>query len=187
MATAVLNWNAPGGSNSINQTVKYRLNGASSWTTFANVSASTATSTITGLSDNLIYEFQVINNCTVGGPSNSTSDFKIKIICPSVTTTPTYNSVAFSFAHVGGDISKYVVDLMNSDGTSILGTKTFVSPSGTISDTFTGLTGSTAYQLRVTIYAGTSFSFSKVCTNTSFSTSVTPTCSAPTAVVATLS
>lgn len=185
--TAVLTWNAPGGANSINQTIQYKKLTDSTWTVFATVSAATASSTITGLLDNVIYQFEVVNNCSVGGPSTSAPDVKIKIVCPAVSQSSTYNSVTFNFTHVGGDVSKYTMELMNGDGSSSIGMKTFTSPSGSISDSFTGLSGSTAYQLKLTVFAGNAFDFSKTCTNTSFTTAATPVCNAPTAVVATLS
>lgn len=187
MASATLTWNAPGGTNSTNQTVKYRLFGASSWTAFSVVSPSTNTATITGLLDNKIYEFQVDNMCTVGGPSSSSIDRKIKIICPNITPTPSYNSVSYSFTHVGGDVTKYDVSLYQADGVTLLGTKSHTSPSGTMSDVFNGLSGSTGYKIKVTVYAGVDFSFSSVCAPVSFTTGATPICNAPTSVVATIS
>lgn len=185
--TAALTWNAPGGSNSLNQTIRYRKIGTSTWTNFATLGPTANTSTITGLDDLYIYEFQVVNNCTVGGPSQGISDFKIKILCPTVTFTNTFNSITYSFSHLGGDVSKYVIDLMDSSGSSIIATQVKTSPSGTITDLFAGLTGSTNYAVRITVYAGSTYTFTKVCPNTIVTTAATPTCDAPTAVVATIS
>jgi len=56
-------------------------------------------------------------------------------------------------------------------------TKTVTASGGTVSDSFTGLTPSTNYQLRITPKAG---DFSKQCPAEEFATTATPTCNTPT-------
>jgi hypothetical protein len=176
-----LNWTAGGGASS--QDVQYKLASGSTWTTHENVAGSTATSTINGLQDNLIYDFRVITNCAGGTPSASTSTQQIKIICPTVSTTPSDTSIGYSFPENGGSITGYTVKLFNSAGTTELASQT---PSGTTtrSGSFTGLTQSTAYKIRVIITAG---AFTKSdCVFVDTTTTVTPVCNAPTGLSAAL-
>ena len=76
MAIFNLNWTPAGGVNSLNQTAKYKLNGAVTWLTTgftpANpMNALVNTTQITGLLNNTIYQFQVDTNCSIGGPTSS--------------------------------------------------------------------------------------------------------------------
>lgn len=188
MASALLTWTAPGGSNSVSQDVQYKLASSSTWTTFENVGPTIATSTVTGLSNNLLYNFRINNVCSVGGTSSSTPTEQINLTCPSATVTNTYNSVSFSFSHLGGSISSYVVELMDSTGTSVIGTKNITSPSGTVADTFsTGVSASTTYQVRITVNAAGTTTHTKVCSLISTTTPAAPTCNAPTGVTAVIS
>lgn len=182
--TANLMWVPTGGANSTSQIVQYRVPSVSaSWTNFATVGPTVSTSNITGLNDNRIHEFRILNNCTVGGSTSSTVDQKIKFVCPNVTTSLTYDSVGYSFSHVGGDITNYQVDLLTSGG-SIVATKTHSSPGATITDSFTGLSASTVYKLKVTMTAG---AFSKICDDVSVTTPAAPACNPPTSVTVTIS
>lgn len=176
-----LNWTAGGGASS--QDVQYKLASGVTWTTHENVAGSTATSTINGLQDNLIYDFRVITNCAGGTPSASTATQQIKITCPTVSTTPSDTSIAYSFPENGGSITGYTVKLFNSAGTTELASQT---PTGTTtrSGTFSGLTQSTAYKIRVIITAG---SFTKSdCVFVDTTTTVTPVCNPPTGLSAAL-
>lgn len=176
-----LTWTTGGGATS--QDVQYKLASSGTWTTHANVAGNVTTASITGLQDNLIYDFRVVTNCAGGTPTGSTPTQQINIICPTVTTTPSDTSVAYSFPENGGSITAYTVKLFDSAGTTELASQT---PSGTTTrtGTFTGLTASTAYKIRVLITAG---AFSKNdCAFTSVTTTATPACNAPTGVTATI-
>lgn len=176
-----LTWTAGGGATT--QTVQYKLASASSWTTHETVAGNIATSNITGLEDNKIYDFKIITNCAGGTPTGSTPVQQIKITCPSVSTTPSDTTIAYSFAELGGSITAYSVKLFNSAGDTEISSQT---PTGTTtrSGTFTGLTASTGYKIRVIITAG---SFTKTdCTMVSVSTTATPACNAPTNVSASI-
>lgn len=170
-----LNWTP--GSGSTSQDVQYKLASNTSWTTHATVGGSVNTSSILGLSDNLIYDFRVVSSCSGGSPAASTTVNQINIICPTVTLTTTNTSVSYSFTAIGGSVNGYVVDLLNSSGSTVLQTNTAVS------GTFSGLTASTAYKVRVTANAGT---FTKVCTAQDITTNALSACPAPTGVTATL-
>ena len=174
-----LTWTVGAGASS--QDVQYKLSSASTWTTHENVVGNVTTSSITGLLDNRIYDFRVITNCPGGTPTPSVSTQQIKITCPSVTTTPSDTSITYSFAELGGSVTAYTVKLFNSAGDTELASQT---PSGTTtrSGTFTGLTQSTGYKIRVIITAG---GFSKTdCAMVSVNTTATPACNAPTNVTA---
>jgi hypothetical protein len=176
-----LTWTAGGGATS--QDVQYKLSTATTWTTHENVAGNITTSNIAGLLDNRIYDFRVITNCAGGTPNGSAPTQQIKITCPSVSTSPSDLSIGYSFPELGGSITAYTVKLFNSAGDTELASQT---PSGTTtrSGTFTGLTQSTAYKIRVIVTAG---SFSKTdCAMVSVSTTATPACNAPTSVTASI-
>ncbi len=189
MASITLNWTAPGGSNSLSQDVQYKLATSSTWTTFQNVGPTIGTVTITGLNNNLLYNYRVTNVCAVGGSNSSPTAEIINLTCPSVTVTNTYNSVTFSFSHLGGSVSSYTVDLLSADGTSTIATKNITTPSSTVTDTFSSLvSASTTYQVRVTVNAvGASTTYTKVCTASNTTTPSAPTCNAPIGVTAVIS
>jgi hypothetical protein len=184
MSSFILNWTPAGGLNSTGQQVQYKQSTSSTWITAATLSASANTYTITSLLDNVIYDFQIVNLCTFGGPTSGASFQTISLTCPTVSTTPTYNSVSFNFPNLGGSITEYRVDLMDAPGTSILAFKTITASGTTISDTFLGLSYSTNYQLRVTVKANT---YTKQCPLVPFTTDNLPTCDAPTSLSVTIS
>jgi len=176
-----LTWTTGSGASS--QDVQYKLASAGSWTTHVNVAGNITTTNINGLQDNLIYDFRVITNCAGGTPTASTAAQQIKIICPTITTTPSDTTIGYSFPEIGGSVTAYTAKLFDSAGTTEIASQT---PSGTTtrSGTFTGLSASTAYKVRVLITAG---AFSKNdCAFTSVSTTATPACNAPTNVSASI-
>lgn len=185
MASATITW-VPAGGVSTSQDIQYKASTSGIWITYASVGPTISTATIPGLIDNVIYDFRIVDDCSYGGPSPSGEDHKIKITCPIVTITPTYNTVGYSFVHLGGSISKYVVELLNSVGAT-LATNTHTSPTGTITGTFTSLIPTTSYKIRVTVYAGPSFTFNNVCSAQNFTTGAPPVCNPPTGVSATIS
>jgi hypothetical protein len=175
-----LNWTP--GAGAATQDVQYKLTSSSTWITHANVLGSVTTSTITGLQDNLIYDFRIVTNCSGGTPAPGTSTQQINIICPVVSTTVTDTTVAYSFPNVGGSTSGYTVHLLDAAGTNILQTQT-PSIAATVTGTFSTLTQSTGYRVRLTIVAG---AFNKQCPPVNVTTILTPSCNAPTNLTATL-
>ena len=175
-----LNWIA--GAGAASQDVQYKLASSNTWILHANVAGSATTATIFGLQDNLIYDFRIVTNCAGGSPVPGTSTQQINLICPAITTTVTDTTVAYSFTNVGGSTTAYTVHLLDSAGNTVLQTQT-PSISATVSGTFSTLTQSTAYKVRLTIVAG---GFNKQCTPVNASTTATPICNAPTNLSATL-
>lgn len=86
MATFTMNWDPVGGVNSINQTVRYRDKGVVPWTTTGFTPSNPVgplvdSAEVSGLLDNTIYEFQVVNNCSFGGNAASTIYEEIVYAC----------------------------------------------------------------------------------------------------------
>lgn len=175
-----LNWTTGGGA--AGQDVQYKLATNSTWITQDTVAGNATTYTINGLPDNLIHDFRIVTNCAGGSPAPSAVTQQVNLICPAVTTTVTDTTVAYSFTNVGGSTTGYTVHLLDSAGTSVLQTQ---SPaiSATVSGTFSGLTQSTTYRVRVTILAGL---FSKQCASVTTATTATPVCNLPTGLSASL-
>jgi hypothetical protein len=175
-----LNWSV--GASAASQDVQYKLASSSTWITHSNVAGNVTTASITGLQDNLIYDFRVVTNCTGGTPSPGSATQQINIICPTVTTTVTDTTFSYSFLHIGGSVTSYSVQLLNSAGTTVLQTQN-PAVSSTVTGTFSSLTQTTVYGVRVTAVAGT---FNKQCSIVYDTTSATPTCNPPTNLTAVL-
>lgn len=187
MATATLNWTPVGNVYSINQTVYYKAFHDTNWTLLATVGPTVNTASAPGLSDNIIYQFKVRNNCV--GSTNSYSNMweLVNIICPTpVYTNSGETTVTFNFTHVGGDISSYLVELLSATDV-VLDSKTFNSPGPNVAGFFnSGLTPSTDYKIRVTPKAtGDLGDHIAVCGSVSFRTADVI-CNPPTNVSATL-
>jgi len=187
MATATINWTPVGNVYSINQTVYYKAIDDADWTLHSTVSATTNTGTISGLLDNVIYQFRVQNNCIGNTNSFSNTAEVINITCPSpVNINQGETATAFNFTHVGGDISSYLIELLSAADV-VLDSKTFNSPGANVADTFTGLTPSTDYKIRVTPKAtGDLGDHISVCGSVSFRTNDIV-CNPPTDVSAVMS
>lgn len=171
---AALTWVLDSNANNGPEIVQYKLASVSNWTTATTLPIGSTSYSISGLNQNRIYNFQVINNCSVGGPSPSTVLTSIEQTCPTVALGSTSNSVSYSFPNLGGDISSYVVTLFDSTGTTVIQTQTQNPPfASTITSPFNGLTANTAYQVQMVVNAGT---FSKTCGAQTITTQVVPTC-----------
>lgn len=181
--TAAITWTPGGGGGA--QQVQYKLHSDASFTTYSTVSPSTNSESIPGLSQNLVYDFRVLNNCSGGVPS-ATSISKLEIGCVTALLTTADISITGQFATLGGSIDGYEVDLLDSTGTSILQSQTFTGPfSSTLSFTFSSLTASTSYNIRVKPSAGVTVRVN--CALSPFTTTSTPACPPPTNLTLTLS
>lgn len=174
-----ISWTPGGGINSVSQSVKYRLKGTSAWTVpVSGLSAGTSTYTINGISNNKIYEYVVVNVCLGGGETESSIFESINIVCPTVTFTPTDTTIAYSFANVANDVTQYLIEILDSSGSTIVDTHTVNPPfTSNITGTFSGLVAATQYQYRLTIKAQ---SLQKVCPAQFVTTENPPTCPLPT-------
>jgi hypothetical protein len=184
MATANLSWTPVDDGFSLSQDVEYKAMDDVGWTLHSVVSASTNTAKITGLLDNVVYQIRITNHCPEALTGLSTMAEVISLTCPSVSIDESHTTVAFSFDHLGGDVSSYVVDLLSASN-DVLNTQTFSSPGAVVSSTFTGLDLSTLYRIRVAPRAQGSLTLhTLVCIAVSFTTD---SCEPPTDVSAEMS
>lgn len=183
-----LNWTPAGGPNSTGQNVQLRQQGSVTWLTANDVPLGPSVSqyAISGLLDNQLYDFQIINICSFGGPIDSEDIEAALLTCPALTVNATGTSVTVSFSHLGGSIDKYVVRLYNEDNTLSSTHIINTGLTGTISYTFTDLTTSTTYKVKVEPSIGVNY-LKTNCDLVVVTTSAPPTCNAPTNVIATLS
>lgn len=180
--TASLTWTPGGGGGT--QTLEYKLASSSAYTTFGSYPATTASSSITGLSQNVLYNFRITNNCS-GGSANAASVSNASIQCPTLSNISTDTTVVSSFTSPTGDIDTMVVTLYDSTGFTALSSQTFTSPfASSIVATFTGLTPSTTYQVGVTPSIGTIIN--PICTKSVVSTTAIPGCALPTNLTVTI-
>lgn len=183
--TASLTWSLDANSNNQNQQVQYKLSTASNWTTAVVLQPTSTSYVITGLNQNKIYNFQVVNNCGAGGPSPSVVQSAVELTCPTVNLTSTSTSITYSFVNLGGDVTSYVMNLYDSTGTNLIQSKTESAPfAATVINTFNGLNPNTGYNVIVTTNAGT---FNKVCSAQLITTPNTPSCPSVTGFTVTIS
>lgn len=191
MASVTLTWTPTNDASSTGQKVEYRLNSSPTWILDSTVSASASTATISGLTDNYLYSFRVLNICSDSGEVPSNLDEQINLLCPApVTLTSTSSSISFSFNAIAGNVSSYVVQLRDSGNTNTLDSQTFSSPSGTITGTFDNpfVTPSTTFKVRVVANAvGNLRTYSKACSVTTITTSAPAACNPPSNVIAVMS
>lgn len=168
MATISLTMNACGGS-STSQKIYYGktnlvtgsgLNGTG-WTLYSGsaISASTTTVTLTALEDNVDYSVERYCNCpTSGDIGPERVDKLIKIVCGNVLfIQPGSTSISYqlqlpsSLSNSGGWVDKVLVELLNSSGSTVLLTNTVNKPFPLFlsSGSFTGLTPSSSYKIRI--------------------------------------
>jgi hypothetical protein len=178
MASFDLSWTPASGVNSTGQQVQYKESVSDTWLVVATLGGGASSYTVADLDDNVVYDFRISNLCSFGGPTPGSVFQIIGFVCPSVVITPTYNGVSFSFTHVEGSVTQYRVDLLNAAGSSVIAFKNITSPSGMVTDSFTGLSATTSYNLRLTMKVGTTYS--EVCDLAPFSTTSLPTCDMPT-------
>lgn len=157
MATANITWVPFPGPNNQNQTIQYKKYSATAWTTFQTVSATTTSATISGLDDNVSYEFRIITNCFVGGPTPGALQGGIKQICPNATvTSPSITSVNVSVFYAANDMSNITISLdavgslLPTDHQTASYSLSAGHGSGTYSHIFNSLQPATAYDITIT-------------------------------------
>lgn len=181
MASATITWTPGGGGNVLSQQVQYRVNGTTNWTTaVTGLSPSTATYTVTGLTNNTLYNLRVASVCSVGGTTYSSILNGISWFCPTITVTPAHDSITYSFSNLGGSISGYTVELLNSSLSTVIQTLT------TVTGIFNSVSilPSTNYYVRLTLAAD---SYTHQCTPVATTTLSAPVCVLPTNVSASFS
>ncbi|MBK9459717.1 MAG: fibronectin type III domain-containing protein [Sphingobacteriales bacterium] len=172
-----LNWGAVTGG--LTYTVRYRVNGSTTWTTMPTTTSTTQA--ISGLAATTTYELQAGSTC-----SGATVNYSTSITATTATPCGTPSTLAASsitssgatltWAAVTG-ATTYTIQYKTSSSTTWLSTT-----STTASKALTGLTASTAYDFKVmsTCSSGSS-AYSAVST---FTTAATSSCGIPSGVVA---
>lgn len=173
-ANAVLNWTPGGGINSLVQQVRYKLHSSPTWVAVTlppAITPGTTTTTITGLQPGKLYDFQVINYCSVDETCYGTSPTvtSAQLSCPTDTLLSagaTYVDVYT--AAVGADVTAIKIDILLDGTSTVVATRIVTAPfTSPIHELITGLTADTDYDVRFTVYADT---VTKVCDGGGFTT-----------------
>ena len=195
MATIIVTWTPGGGANVVSQTVKRSISGANSYSTLATVGAAVSTYTDTTAANNTLYQYQIITNCSVGGPTVNLGGFpeSIYIDCGSsdISTSIGYaGSVAYPqitwtiFNRTGTDTKTYTWQWKDASNNAIsylntVNTQSAVSGIFNVNDfTGNGLDWNTTYVLHV-VFRSTNNTYSRTCTF-SITTPAQPVCAAAT-------
>ena len=154
-------WSAPvnnGGSAITDYAVQYSSDSGSNWTTFADGTSTSTSTTVTGLANNTSYIFRIAATNIVGTGSYSTSSTAVSTAAvpgPPGTPTPTPHQSAqvpltwSAAASNGSAITDYVVQYSTS-ATFASAVTTFADgTSASTSTTVTGLANGTTYYFRV--------------------------------------
>jgi hypothetical protein len=185
--TANLSWTAPGVGGSSGQDIQYKLRSSSTWITYTTVPGDVNSIVIPGLLDNRIYDFQIVNHCQHSGTTTSVLDSIAKVTCPALTVTTTASQVAVSFTHLGGDITKYTVQLLAADRLTLVATQdvtVFSTPNNVY---FNGLPPHTAYFVNIIpIIVDIPSNYVGTCLSVHYDTAGAPNCPQPTGVVSSM-
>lgn len=185
--TANLSWPAPGTATSTGQDVQYKLRSSGTWITYQTVPGDVNTMVIPGLLDNRLYDFQVVNHCQHSGTSSSPLGSTANVTCPALTVTTTASQVAVSFNHLGGDITKYTVQLLAADRTTLVASQNVTVFSTPNNVYFNGLPAHTAYFVNIIPQiVDISKTYYGTCNSVHYDTAGAPVCPVVTNVVATM-
>lgn len=177
--TAHFSWEVDNTVGNVDYKIKYRLSGTTPWDI---LDTSGTTIAIHGLEINRLYDFQVVNINNNDNPASAVNQ-SINITEPDVTISPTYNTVAYAFPNLSSDIDTYTTTIALYSAPGVILATHILSPSSTVTDTFTGLQGATMYVLTISP-AANQFINTFIYT---FTTADSATCAAPQNSTATLS
>jgi hypothetical protein len=146
MAIAHLTWTPGGG---VEQDVKYRRFGDESFTLHSTVGTSVTSADISGLDDNAVYEFEIVNRCFSDLETPSSVVEGADVTCPGLSVEQAALSLTVSFTHLGGDITSYTVEVYEMPGETFVTSEDVVSFPSPVEVTFTGLTSGVYYKIKV--------------------------------------
>ena len=174
--TATVSWTAV--TNALSYAVDYKLNTATTWTSFATAQTAT-TANLSGLTQGSLYDWRVRATCTAGSGNYVAAQFTTTapFVCNApagLSSTVTSSGATVSWTAVTGAVS-YAVDYKLSTATTWTSVAT---ASTTTSIAISGLSASTLYDYRVSTSCGTNGAsgFSSA----QFTTSAPFVCNAPT-------
>jgi len=176
----VLNWTAAGGANSTGQQVQRSPFGAGSWSTLATVGPSTNSYTDNSAIVDTVYDYRIVNICSVGGPTASGTDDIVEITCVTLTANASGLIISGEYGELFNETQWSSLDLMDEGGTAVIQSADPI-PTGQNAGPYTftdaGVEYNTNYIVRAFLTApnGTI----KKC-DVSVSTGAAPTCDAPT-------
>lgn len=146
MATAHVDWTVDNVTGTIGFRLKYRLASTSKWTE-ANISGTTSTVHMT---NNLLYDFQVVNlNAGLNNPASPIVQ-TIGIDNPNPTISPINTSVSYSFNNLSADIDTYTATIAPANTPGEILSTHILTPVPLVTDVFTGLSPVTNYLLTIT-------------------------------------
>ena len=157
-AQVVLAWSAPssnGGSSITDYVIQYSSNSGTSWSTFTDGTSTTATATVTGLTNGSSYLFKVAAVNSAGTGTYSSASSSVLVGTPGAPTSVVGTAGDAQVVLVwtapsttgGASITDYVVQYSSNSGTSW---STFADgTSTTTTATVTGLTNGSSYVFKV--------------------------------------
>jgi len=159
MANFTLNWTPNINSNVSSQQAEYRrrsvggVYNSSGFIPGNPLLTTDNTTSISGLLDNVVYEFRISNFCTEGRTYTANSE-AIKFGCVTPTEAHTDTNITATVSSLPSDITKVRFSLLNFDGSSLLQGPIVVNTSaGSCPNIFNSLTPDTTYIIRVEFVA----------------------------------
>jgi hypothetical protein len=176
----VLNWTAAGGANSTSQQVQRSPFGAGSWSTLNTLSPSANTYTDSTAVVDTVYDYRIVNVCSVGGPTASSTDDIVEITCVTLSAGVSGLIISGEYGELFNETQWSSLDLLDEGGTAVIQSAN-PSPNGQNAGPYqftdAGVDYNTNYIVRAALVApnGTI----KKC-DVSVSTGAAPSCDAPT-------
>lgn len=131
-----------------------------------NVSTSKYQISDTTAAANTLYVYKAESQCTDGGRPSAFYTFS-STTCPAVTLDSTTNEISYSFAPLGGDITKYQVILRDENNADLVVREILPPFASPLTGTFVGLDVNRVYKVGTVIFIG---QYSNVCNFETIST-----------------
>lgn len=184
MATINLSWTPAGSATSVSQTVQRKPNSSSTWTDLATgLGASVSTYADSTASDNILYDYRILNVCSVGGPTPGSVAQADNIVCPAVSAsnpqTGEQDVISWTVGATSGSVS--ITNVLIIKNGNVVNTTVVNSQAGASGTYDTGQDYGATYTVRAVLSDGV---FSKNC-ETTITIGSAPACGAPSNLTAT--